>query len=178
MKKHFTKTAKVFALTFLSLALGITACKKDKYISKTDADNTYQPKGNYVTVGQNNNTVNMSSFSVSPGSWSTYNSYELYYNTSVSVPTTDVCMVYFSTDNSTFQPLPASSHFDSGDNLYFDYTTGYNIQLAYYDANGVSGNITQTLYFKVADIPPAQKLAHPNLNYKDYTAVKKAFNLK
>lgn len=172
MKKYFTTTTKVFTLSLLILSLGLLGCKK----GDTGPIGPIGPTGQAGTNGSSNVTIKH--FSISPGSWSTQGSSLMYYNSSVSVPTTDVCMVYFSTDNSSFLPLPFSSYFNNGDNLGFNYETGYGIQVLYYDPNGVSGNITQTLYFNVADIPLAQIKADPNVNLKSYTAVKKAFNLE
>lgn len=48
-------------------------------------------------------------------------------------------------------------------------------------SNGTSGSpwtSTNTFAFKIVLIKSAQRLANPNVNYKDYNAVKKVFSLK
>jgi len=125
------------------------------------------PQGPAGTNGSSN--VSITSVTVSPGSWNVSNSSNWYYNTTVSIPTTDVCNVYVSTNGSSFVPLPAVSVYYENDELSYNYQTGYNIQFAYYNPSEVA--LTGTLYYHIADIPPAALNAHPNTNWKNWSEV-------
>jgi hypothetical protein len=125
------------------------------------------PQGPAGANGSSNVTV--TTITVSPGSWNVSNSYNWYYNTTVSIPTTDVCNVYVSSNGSNFTPLPLNSVYYESDELNFNYQTGYNIQLTYYNPSEVA--LTGTLYYNIADIPPAALNAHPTTNWQNWNEV-------
>jgi hypothetical protein len=160
--------------TTLLLAIGIIAATFSG-CSKGDAGaaGPQGPAGANGINGTNgtngSSNVSITSISVSPGDWNANGSSNWYYNTTVSVPTTDVCNVYVSADGSSFLPLPATSSFYENDELSYRYQTGYNIQLNYYNPGGEA--IAKTLYYKIADIPPAEMALHPNTNWNDYSQV-------
>lgn len=127
------------------------------------------PQGPTGAAGSSNVTI--SNTNVPPGSWNASSTTQWYYNISgFSIPSSDVCMVYYSFDNSAFTPLPASNIFYAADQLSFSYATGYSLQLTYYNPGQEA--IVSTLYYNIADIPPAAAYNH-NVNLKDFSAVSK-----
>lgn len=157
----------IMGILFIGMIITLSGCKKE-----------VGPQGETGAQGPaGSSNVTVQNISISPGNWNTSNMYNLYFNTSVSVPTTDACLVYISTDNSVYRPLPSMAFYQNGDQFSFNYSSQYNLQITYYNPNGAAGKITHSLYFKIINIPPAGLIKKPDLDLNDYQSVKEAFNL-
>ncbi len=147
------------------IAVTLFACKGDT--GPAGPAGAQGPQGPAGTNGVSGVTI--TNITVSPGNWSVMSAYEWYYNTPVSIPTTDVCMVYASSDNSLFTALPWSNIQNVGDEFLYRYGTGYYIQLDYYNPN--MSALSATWYFNIADIPPGAMKQHPKTNWKNWSEV-------
>jgi hypothetical protein len=133
-----------------------------------------------------NANVSSTTFSVNTWSWNSP-----YYYANFSVPdltssniNSAAVLVYFSTTSGTWFAVPYTQYTST-----YDYHMGFsnsigNVQVTWiYDNSLSSGSDPNTYYgtsvrYKIVVIPPAERKANPNLNVRDYNAVKKAFNLK
>lgn len=149
----------------MAIAIAFASCSKD------GATGPQGPAGTNGTSG-----LTVTNIAVTPGDWSVSSSTLWYYNASFGVNTTDACIVYFSTNNSTFFGMPTSNVFYSGDELVYDYATGKDVQIDYSNSGGEA--IASTLYFNVIDVPPAINVKYPNTNWNDYTQVKAIIDLE
>lgn len=62
---------------------------------------------------------------------------------------------------------------------WFTYSTGaVNVYIENSDLSGPNSQIPSGVSFKLVCIPQHAMIAHPNLDLKNYAAVKKAFDLK
>lgn len=169
-------------LKFLTIGLLITgitslvSCKKD-YITKKDADSKY------VQQGTNNNTVQSETFTVNSYQWidggSSYSWYNDYYSTS-NIDMSGGVFVY-AYSGSQYIVLPTtvySPEYDEGIGYAYD-SDSKMVEIKYYSLSGNS-TISQpgTVKFKIVSIPPSQMTTHPDVDFKDYKQVVKAFNLK
>ncbi len=91
--------------------------------------------------------------------------------------------VFFSIDNgTTYEAVPYT--YVASTNYYMSFTTVVDyVQVAWNYGGGTLGSDPNTVFgatcqFKVICIAAGARLAHPNVNYKNYQEVKKAFNLK
>lgn len=115
-----------------------------------------------------------------------------YYYASLNVPalttsnaSSAAVMVYFNTDGgNNWNALPYTQY-HSPYNYYMGFNTGVGlVQVTWvYDTSLSSGDNPNVYYgstirCKVVVIPPAAKRANPDLDIKDYEAVKKRFKLK
>lgn len=164
------KTLQLFSLVTLIVMLTfVSGCKKN----------------NNNNSSNNNVKVLSSSFTITSWSWSSPNYYS---NLSVPELTSDnintaAVMVYFST-GSNWIAIPFTQY-NSPYNYYMGFNTGVGkVQVTWtYDSSLSSGDNPNTYYSatvkcKVVVIPPAKISANPDLNLKDYKAVKERFNLK
>ena len=94
-------------------------------------------------------------------------------------------MVYFNTDGGNNWIALPYTQYHSPSNYYMGFNTNVGIvQVTWvYDSSLSSGDnpnvyYSSTVRCKVVVIPPAMKLANPDLDIKDYEAVKKRFKLK
>jgi hypothetical protein len=112
--------------------------------------------------------IYMATYIIDPGDWNSYNSNTWDCAVGISIPTTDVVNVYVSFNNTTFTPLPSNSFFYPDDFLTFVYGSNSNLTLWEYFSSVQPGT---TIYAKVADIPPAIYVKHPNTNWNNYSEV-------
>jgi hypothetical protein len=133
-----------------------------------------------------NANVTATTFSASSWSWSSP-----YYYANFNVPdltssniNTAAVMVYFSTTGGTWIAVPYTQYTSA-----YDYHMGFNtsagtVQVTWvYDSslsNGSDPNAfySTTVQYKIVVIPPSARQANPNVNLKDYNAVKAAFQLQ
>jgi hypothetical protein len=152
----------MFALTVLMFG----ACTK----AKDGAPGTNGTNG----VNGANGVANISTrlYTVTPGSWSSSGSGVWTYSATdldITDFNVDAVMVYYYGGSSYFA-IPATSLLIGGDNLVFSFSTN-QINLIYLNSTAP----TITTQYKVVVIPPAMK--KPNIDYKNYAAVKAAYNL-
>lgn len=151
----------------ISFALFFTECKKDD-------DTHLQTKGNYVTTGTNNNTVQTFSFTVS--AWTLSGSYWYYDYFFPSVTNMNGGVFVYWQSGTTYIGLPITI---IDQEFYYKYDTGGWVEVDVRSASGNTSIPSPSLYnFKIVVIPPAARVANPNVNYKNYEEVKNAFNLK
>jgi hypothetical protein len=145
-----------------------TACKKENYDDKYQPKGNYQPAGNYGNANVISKTVTLSY---------TYDTNNNLYYANVSVPeiTSKVinnglvqCYIYI---GSGWVPLTFS-----GPNGI----VGYAIDTGIVEFFTNLSMYTSSPYnqAKIVIVNPAGRMANPNVNYKNYEEVKKAFNLK
>jgi hypothetical protein len=161
------KTAKVIATLFVAFGLMFTSCKKGDT----------GPKGDKGDAGPQAKTFN---FNLTFNSGDTFKSY----SGITGFDTDDVVMVYvkYETLGSTdyWSPLPVIINNLVNFIPEFSDQTGH-LFINTLNANGTSGSpwtSTATFAFKAVLIKSSQRIANPNVNYNDYNAVKKAFDLK
>jgi len=141
-----------------------TACKKENYDDKYQPKGNYQPAGNYGNANVINKTATLSY---------TLDTNNNMYSAVVSVPeiTSNVInnglvQCYMSTGSSWMAVANGgvSCFIDAGTVTFYT-----NISMF------TSSPYTQV---KIVIVSPAGRMANPNVNYKNYEEVKKAFNLK
>lgn len=144
------------------------------------------PKGDQGANGQNGNSnVSAYTFSINTWAWSAPYYYRNLVIPSITSSNTDSAAIiaYFST-GSLWRALPYTQY-DSPYNYYMGLnTTVGSVQVTwFYDFSGSSGSDPCAYYgvtnilVKVVVIPPAHRKANPDLDIRDYKAVKKRFNL-
>jgi hypothetical protein len=97
-------------------------------------------------------------------------------NSNIVSATNDAVFGYMQLPTSSvtaFIALPTSNMLAGGDQVLYSYSAG-KFQLYYQYATAP----TTSIQIKMVVIPPAGRLANPNVNYKNYEEVKKVFNLK
>ena len=128
--------------------------------------------------GKNGN-ANVSTFNLtaSPSNWQTDGSsgWKTDFTAINFNPTLGANEVFLSTDNTNWFALPV--------------TLSANQEIAYsFNSNSLTvddamigttplNQPTGTMYFKIVNIPPAAMVAHPNINFKNYSEIKTTFNL-
>lgn len=134
------------------------------------------PAGPAGTNGTAN--INVYSVTVDPGEWNEYNSVNWYYNTNITASTSDMVNVYFTLGSApipAYVALPYVGVFNGTDELWYNFNTGYYIQLNYFaDVGGTISSANppdKTVYFNVAIIPPAIQVKYPNVNWKNAAEV-------
>jgi hypothetical protein len=141
------------------IAVTLFACKGDT-----------GPAGPQGPAGANGvSNLSVTNLTVTPGDWLTVNAYNWQDITSAFIPSTDVCIVYASPNNSTFTALPWSDIQNVTDELLFSYGSGNLVTLEYYNPN--LNSLSSTWYFNIADIPPAVMKQHPKTNWKNWSEV-------
>jgi len=169
MKKNFTLF--VYLLIIGSLAT-LNSCKKDD-------DSGYQPKGNYGNT--NLTTVQLTN---AQWAWDASNlwSYSTWNN--ISSLTSDIVnngsvMVYEDEGSGSWAALPFSFNLGGGVSAHEFYTFSSGTVIVYIAASDDSNlNPSNGGTYKLVCFSKAAKIAHPNVDYKNYSEVKKAFNLK
>ena len=160
---------KTIFLTFAAVAVILTSngCKKD--------DDT---KLNYVATGTNNNTVQTSTFTITAAQW-VADSAGLQWGYLYTIPSgsniSGAVLLYLQ-DGTNWAALP---HVDYGWTYEFEYDPTakiMNVQIADAKASTLIPNPGDKT-FRMVTIPPGARKAHPNVNWKNYEEVKKAFNL-
>jgi len=177
MKKSLN--AGLFML-LMSTALLFNGCSKD------GADGAPGAQGPQGAPGANG-VANIISHTYTVSTWN--NNSSIWYQdlnfpeiTPSNINTASV-QVYFGNVADNWEAVPFTVVNSSGNYFMSDitYIGGVEIQWEY---NGVGlGSNPNSLYsatsqFKVVVIPPALIQQHPDVNLKDYSAVKRAFNLK
>lgn len=135
-----------------------------------------------------NGSSNVESRTFSVSSWS-YSSPFHYTNLSVPELTQQNInsagvMVYFSTTGTDWVAVPYTQY-----NSPYNYFMGFNtsvgiVQITWvYDTSLSQGSDPTTYYgvnllYKVVVVPPSAKILYPNIDYKNYSAVKETFHLK
>lgn len=149
-----------------TLKISLAAILLGAVISSCSKTGPAGPEGPAGPPGAAN--VNMADFLVNPLDWSNYNSDTWDYVANVDVPTTDVVNVYISLNGTSYTPLTQNSLFYSGDELTYDYGSGNGLTLWYYFSSAAPD---YPIYVKIADIPPAVYIKHPNTNWNNYSEV-------
>jgi hypothetical protein len=129
-------------------------------------DGATGPQGPQGPAGAAN--VYTDDFIVDVNQWQQYNNTTWEYITQDRVPTTDFINVYVSLDGNGYTPLTQNSLFYPGDELTYAYGNGGNVTLWYYFSSQAPDYL---IYVKVADIPPAIYIKHPNTNWSNYNEV-------
>lgn len=142
------------------MALTFNACKKDKY----------QPKGDYLTAGTNVNTVKTYEFTINTVDWVNQGSGNYSYAyTGLTAGTNMKGAINVYVNNSNYWvALPGTFGTLT---LGFDYTDNGLLEI------WQGGGFTVSQKIRCVIIPPARKNEHPEVNYANYSEVKKAFNL-
>jgi len=159
---------KTFAAGIVATALLFTSCTKD---GATGATGPQGPAGN-ANVQTFNFTANPWTLSSSTTYW--------YYDYPLTVPTNAAVMVYYtsSTLNSGSAANLSLPITLSGNQIYFK----YNSTTLEMGVNSVAGTVGVSnpgpLNFQVVVIPPAARLANPNVNLHNFDEVKAAYHLK
>lgn len=163
------KTKILLFAAFLTLL--ISSCKKKDY----------QPAGNYVTAGTNVNTIVHEDFEVYSWDWN-YNSLykEYYYRRYTSQPYGTVVLCYVLSGKGKqampyLESYPTAIQYNFADNLFDN--PAY-IELQYTNISSPTTAPTSNEYFYLVFLPPGSREANPSLDFTNYEAVKKAFNLK
>ena len=164
------KTLQIHAITLLlTVTLLTNGCKKEGPAG---------PAGNA--------NVTARTFSASSWAWSSP-----YYYANFSMPeinSTNInsaaIMVYFRANSGNWSALPYTQY-NSPYNYYMGFNTSNgNVQVTWvYDTSFSSGDDPNVFYsitvqYKIVVIPPAERLANPNVNLLDYNAVKAAYHLE
>lgn len=170
MKQNFLKP--IYAIAVLAIIMLTNSCKKDD-------DTAYQPAGNYVTTGTNNNTVKNYDFTLHSWDWSWDNLYrQWYYNQYVNEDFQSAIYGYVMSGNGE-EAMPYYNQVNftttSFANDLFQ-STPY-IKFEYYDGSTTLSSPSSDTYLYLVIIPPSQRLSDPNINYSDYNSVKKAYHL-
>lgn len=152
-----------------TLKISLAAILLGAVISSCSKTGPAGPEGPAGPAGANGAAnVYMTDFSINPSQWSSYNSTTWDYVANVDVATTDVVNVYISLNGTSYTPLTQNSLFYSGDELTYAYGNGAGLTLWYYFSSLAPD---YTLYVKIADIPPAIFVKHPNTNWNNYNEV-------
>lgn len=145
-----------------------TACKKENY------DDKYQPKGNYQPAGNYGNAnviskTSILSYTFDPNS-NLYSAVVSVSEITSNVINNGLVQCYMST-GSSWMAVPSGGA--GGSVLCFigAGTVTFYTNISMY----TSSPYTQV---KIVIVSPAGRMANPNVNYKNYEEVKKAFNLK
>lgn len=166
------KTAKMFGMFALACGLLFTNCAKD---GKTG------PAGPAGTNGTNGN-ANVVSSSLTSSAW-TYVAPSWEMTFTYPAITQDILdkgavLVYVQQSSNYYQLpytfYPASSY--SRTYTFVHYLGGLKVFVT--DSDLTQPSNPGSLTFKVVAIAASGKMANPNLNYDDYNAVKKAFNIQ
>lgn len=134
------------------------------------------PQGLPGTNGKDGN-ANVQSFSFTTSAWILVGSYWYYdYNLPSGTNMNGGVFMYLQS-GTTYAALPLTVNDE--EYLYSYDTSAGQVEA---DVQSASGSTAISnpgfLGFKIVIIPPAQRLANPNVNYKNYEEVKAAFNLK
>lgn len=163
------KTAKIFGTFALACGLLFTGCKKEG------------PPGKDGTNGKDGN-ANVVSSSVTSGGWSYVSpSWEqafTYPAITQNILDKGAVLVYVQSGSNYYQLpytfYPSSTY--SRTYTYVHYLGGLKVFVT--DSDLTQPTNPGTLTFKVVVIAASGRAANPNVNYNDYNAVKKAFNLQ
>lgn len=144
------------------IVLTFNSCKKPK-------DGEQGPAGKDGTANISNTTttpIYTSDWAGSSGQWTK----------TISIPTlhesSDAVMVYVYIFPN-YYALPCSNLLVGSDNFNYSFQEG-SVKIYYSNSTAP----TTTLQFRIVVIPPAMIIQNPNIDLKNYEAVKKAFNLK
>ena len=185
MTKTNKKTVKVIATIFVAFGLIFSSCKKDPGPKgDTGSQGPAGPAGTNGTNGINgtNGNANVVSSSITTASW-TYvaPSWEMsftYPAINQDILDNGAVLVYVKSGSNYYQLpytfYPSSSY--SRTYTFVHYLGGLKVFVT--DSDLTQPTNPGTLTFKVVAIAASGKMANPNLNYDDYNAVKKAFNLQ
>ncbi len=167
--KKFT----IFAcLLLVGGLMTLNSCKKDD-------DSGYQPKGNYGNTDMNTTLLTNAQWgwdATQLWSYSTWNN--------ISYLTADVVnsgsvLLYEDEGGGSYAAVPYSLNLGGGVTLNVFYTFAAGTVTVYAAASDDSNlNPTNGGTYKLVCLSKAAKIAHPNVDYKNYNEVKKAFNLK
>jgi len=157
---------KIILLAFTMIAaITFNGCKK----GDTGPAGTTGATGPTGATGNAN--VQNFSFTTTAASW-TAGSGNWFYNYSLPASTNvNGAVLMYLQSGTVFTQLPFTQN---GVEYYFAYDTN-NPHVGVYVTSASNPGI---LGFKVTVIPPASRIGHPNVNYKNYEDVKKTFNLK
>jgi len=176
---------KAAALFLLAITLTTTGCKKGQD-GAPGADGIAGTNGTDGADGNANVTAytftipSSSAWAYASPAWSTNLSLPVL--TSANINTASV-QVYFGTVADTWTAIPATFYGSTNNYLMGFITTIGNVKITWIN-NGVGAGSDPNTYFsttskfKVVVIPPGMITANPDLNLKNYEAVKTRFNLK
>ena len=158
MRKTITNIGMVMLMSITAILFN--GCK-----GKDGAPGATGPAGNA--------NVHSGTVSVTPGSWSNPQTGEYtaaFSDPSLTNATVDGVEAFISPDGVTWLAIPQTSLLVNGDNMSYAYQNGAVTFIYLYTSAP-----TVTVYLKVVVIPPALR-TNPNVNYKNYESLKKAFN--
>jgi hypothetical protein len=158
------KTLKTTIL-ILGIAMLFNSCAKDGAAGSTGPAGAAGANGS-SGLKITSYTVTVADWTLQSGTNDVWN-----YNTTVTVPATDMVNVYYSYDNVTFRQLNYSGVFVNGDLTLYTFTATTPLQITYYN-QPTKVAATATLYYNVAVVPPAVITQHPTTNWSDYNQVK------
>ena len=149
-----------------------TACKKENYDDKYQPKGNYQPAGNYGNADVISKTATLSyTFDPSNNTYFSLINVPEITDQVLYLGTVQVFVNSITTGDPNWIALPVTI---SNNYIFFNVGKG-KIEVA--SNSSVLTNYPYTVA-KIVIIKPAGKLAHPNINYKNYEEIKKAFNLK
>lgn len=177
MKKINKTIMTVIAGVALTLGLTLASCAKKGDTGPAGPAGTNGTNGN-ANVKSKTIFVAGSEWINSPGESSVT---KIVSEISTDIVNTGAVLVYIDNGGNNWTALPATTTSTTGLVISF----GYDIEPGKLILTAeVNANITLTASafgntnFRIVNIAGSGRLANPNLNYNDYNAVKKAFNLK
>lgn len=186
MKKTFRTITKVITGLVIAIGLTFTSCKKAE-------------KGDTGPAGANGNAnvynykfnVNLSSFigPLTNGEWSSPNALTFMGSTVIDEKDAVLLYLFDHTTGTTdyYNQMPFLDYFNTGtafNSHSFEVGSTGSVNIISLKIRNSTGGIPYTsmttgaLSYKMVVIKAHARMANPNVNYKDYNAVKKAFNLK
>lgn len=166
------KTKMIFGMVML-MALAFNACKKPKD-GKDGAQGPQGPAGN-ANVNVQITTVTTSDWIVSAPSY-----YVSIYVATITQAIVDngAVLVYISNGAGGWEALPVTIPVSSSySSTYNPVHYLYGVTIWKTDTDYTQATNPGTRTFKILAIASSARLSHPNLDYTNYEAVKKAFNL-
>lgn len=160
-------------------SLSFTACQKEE-----GPAGPIGPQGPQGPQGNNGNAnVHSATFIVNPGDWA-YNAPSYYVTLSYPQITQDIIntgavLVYLQNNPGNYSQLPLTFYPSNTYSETFEISSGLsNVKIFRTDSDLTDpGPVSNALTFKVVVIASSGKKANPNLDLKDYSKVKEAFNL-
>lgn len=152
-------------LLFIGM-ITLVGCKKEQY----------QPKGDYVVKGQNNNNVQSAIYTIN--TWNGSNTYWWRDLDASDLNLTGVVMVYRK-NGTSYESLSTANANNYNESIGFDYDTYTKvIGIVHASISGAAIPNPGTETYKVVTIPTSGMATNPNIDLSNYEEVSKAFDLK
>lgn len=159
------------------LMASFSACKKEGPVGPQGEQGVQGATGPQGPQG-NANVIENIDLTITPSSWVWNSLYKTWQYSLSHAFTYNDALVGYVINGQGLQMLPfydAQSNVTTG---LVDNTASGSIIVTYYNGSTSLQRPSSNKYVYLKIIPSAMVVAHPNVNYKDYTEVKEAFNLK